>query len=136
MWPTNNHVQLTVSEKASLIPDQPVSEGQSIYHFFLIWTLKEAYTKALGIGLGFDFKRVEYDSSEDRIKVDGEVLRGWEFQVFELRNDQGEAGGYLGVVAIFVGGGDEARIVKSSDSLSTFTAEQFLNRAIRDLGGK
>jgi len=127
---------LTVSEKASLIPDPPVSEGQSLHHFFLIWTLKEAYTKALGIGLGFDFKRIEYDSAGNHIKVDGEVLKGWEFQVFELPSDRAESGGYIGVVAIFVGGGDEETIVKTSDSLSTFTAEKFLNRAIRDLGSK
>lgn len=135
-WPTDNYAQLTISEKASLIPDPPVSEGRNLYHFFLIWTLKEAYTKALGIGLGFDFKRIEYDNAYDHIKVDGEVLKGWEFQVFELPNDRGEAGGYIGVVAIFVGGGNEATIIKTSDSLFTFTAEQFLNRAIRDLGSK
>ncbi len=34
------------------------------YDFFRFWTLKEAYTKALGVGLSADFERIEFDLDE------------------------------------------------------------------------
>jgi hypothetical protein len=52
-----------------------------LMHLFLLWTLKESYTKALGLGLGFDFKRVEYDCERDLFRVDKRPVRGWEIGV-------------------------------------------------------
>lgn len=130
-------MQLTAFERTSLNPDPPVPESQSLYHFYLIWTLKEAYTKALGLGLGFDFKRIEYDNIANSIKVDGVVLQGWEFDVFQLPNDQGEPGGYVGVGAKYVGGSADAIIRKNTqetDLVCTFAAEEFLGRVLRELG--
>ncbi|KAG8903203.1 hypothetical protein FRB99_003615 [Tulasnella sp. 403] len=68
---------------------------------FKYWTIKEAYTKALGSGLGFDFQRVEYlmtsqSPDGDRVIVDGEVLLGWEFRGFTWR-DKGNT--YIGMAA-------------------------------------
>lgn len=51
---------------------------------FLLWTLKEAYTKALGEGLGFDFSRIDYDFDQKRITINSEVPKGWEFRAFTL----------------------------------------------------
>lgn len=44
--------------------------------------MKEAYTKALGLGLGFDFKRLEYDALGNRFTVDGAPPQAWEFVAF------------------------------------------------------
>ena len=132
--------QLTPYEKQTLNPTPPVSSSEALYHFYLIWTLKEAYTKALGLGLGFDFKRIEYDKVKNRVKVDGIVLKGWTFDIFRVPDPQGREGGagYIGVAAKYVGGKREAvvrRSPESSDlfSLSIMTVEDFMSRALREL---
>lgn len=68
---------------------------------FKYWTLKEAYTKALGMGMGFDFSRVEYriadgGMGQDRIAVDNVVLQGWSFRGFSFRDGLDH---YVGMVA-------------------------------------
>lgn len=56
----------------------------------VLWTVKEAYTKALGVGLGFDFTRVEVTFTPlhvvDTVSVDGAVLSGWRFDLLELED--------------------------------------------------
>lgn len=37
------------------------AEDEQYYDFFRFWTLKEAYTKALGLGLFVDFENIEFD---------------------------------------------------------------------------
>ena len=92
------------------------------------------------MGLGFDFKRIEYDKVKNRVKVDGIILKGWTFDIFRVPDPQGKekGAGYIGVAAKFVGGKREAvvrRSPESSDlfSLSIMTAEEFMSRALREL---
>lgn len=74
--------------------------------------MKEAYTKALGLGLGFDFCRIEYDVSENVVRVDKERALGWRFTkfVFTDENDL-----YQGVVAEYIGG-KTTEIIDEMDS--------------------
>lgn len=67
--------------------------------FFWMWTLKEAYTKALGLGLGFDFQRVDFDPVKLVVLVDGRAPHGWRFHMFTVTDGDDR---YLGVMAEFV----------------------------------
>ena len=67
--------------------------------FFWMWTLKEAYTKAIGSGLGFDFQRVDFDPVRLVLLVDGTMPHGWRFHMFTVTDGEDR---YLGVIAEFV----------------------------------
>lgn len=75
----------------------------ALRHIFLLWTLKEAYTKALGLGLGFDFKRIEYNFAQSCVFVDGRIAKGWEFLLFVVQGKDA-TDVYQGAVARWVGG--------------------------------
>lgn len=88
-------------------PPQTPTPAEILDRFFQIWVLKEAYTKALGLGLGFDFQRIEYDIPNTVVRVDGKNItaqgfgeRGWRFFRFELRHGEEK---YVGMVARFEG---------------------------------
>jgi len=93
--------QLTQRERlylASRLGDRTAAT-QILYKY---WTVKEAYTKVLGLGVGFDFSRVEYSIAssgigEDRVFVDGTVLRGWEFRGFTFVEGRTH---FIGMVAM------------------------------------
>jgi 4'-phosphopantetheinyl transferase len=94
-----NTGQLTQTERHSLNIEVPLSE--QLRRFFWMWTLKEAYTKALGLGLGFDFQRVEFDVVNLIVRVDGQIPQGWHFSMFVIADGEDF---YQGVVAEYVGG--------------------------------
>ncbi|KAI0721830.1 hypothetical protein C8T65DRAFT_629312 [Cerioporus squamosus] len=135
--------QLTNLERSILLPPppaSPLSKEEQLRRFYLIWTLKEAYTKALGLGMGFDFSRIEYDVPNDVVRIDGVVPRGWEFTRFELQAEvkEGHLEDYVGVVARFVGdSAAESEKVKVAPSappwLKVYNATQFLVTAIKEL---
>ncbi|KZT12948.1 uncharacterized protein LAESUDRAFT_689951 [Laetiporus sulphureus 93-53] len=136
--------QLTSLERDILLPptaSPPLSQEEAFRRFYLIWTLKEAYTKALGLGLGFDFKRIEYDVPRDIVRIDGVVPRGWEFIRFQLENtlDDGCQEKYVGAAARYIGEAVlpvEECVVHFRNAgswLKVSDAIEFVERALREL---
>jgi len=120
--------QLTSLEYRILSTTDSLDEGLS--HFFWIWTMKEAYTKALGIGMGFDFRRVEYHVLDNTLTVDGRVPKGWDFVKFEFHLGEDL---YHGVAAQYTGG-DQTIIRTQPPSegwLSTYDASLLVRHAIQ-----
>ncbi|TDL29322.1 hypothetical protein BD410DRAFT_823497 [Rickenella mellea] len=96
-----------------LLEDPSALLTEKLRRIYLMWTLKEAYTKAIGYGLGFAFNRIECNVLENTVLIDGAAPRGWEFVVFSV-NVQGHEVDkqelYLGVVARFIGGDEVLRM--------------------------
>jgi 4'-phosphopantetheinyl transferase len=95
--------------------------------------MKEAYTKALGLGMGFDFRRIEYNLLADTVTIDGEIPKGWQMIKFEVIHGRDM---YQGVTARFVGG-DETLVLsrpsQSAEWLVRYDAPSFVCRAIEEL---
>jgi len=122
--------QLTQTERHSLNIEVPPS--QQLRRFFWMWTLKEAYTKALGLGLGFDFRRVEFDVINLIVRIDGQIPQGWHFSMFVIEDGEDF---YQGVVAEHVGG-TSTEVVNESmkpNWLTIHDAVPFTEHAIIDL---
>ncbi|KDR83353.1 hypothetical protein GALMADRAFT_235442 [Galerina marginata CBS 339.88] len=119
--------QLTPFEQRLLEDSVPESERLKI--FFWIWTLKEAYTKALGLGLGFDFRRIEFDVAKRLVRVDGDIPDGWRFNMFVLTDEEDL---YQGVVAEYVGGivTEVVESVDNPDWLKVYDAVPFTEGAV------
>ncbi|KAF9507367.1 hypothetical protein BS47DRAFT_318681 [Hydnum rufescens UP504] len=99
--------QLSPSELKNLRETEATDPAVTLQTLFWLWTLKEAYTKTLGLGLGFDFSRITFDVRNDIVYVDEVPLSGFEFVLLELDVLLGrDTGRYQGVAARRMG--DEA----------------------------
>jgi len=120
--------QLTATEQRSLIG---VGDEEGLRRFFWIWVMKEAYTKALGLGLGFDFRRIEYNVLEETVRIDGRAAEGWEFCKFEVPDPTGD---YLLATAEHVGGSAPNAVRKAGEGFcDRLAADTFMNRAVQRL---
>ncbi|KAG8813638.1 copper chaperone of lysine biosynthesis protein [Serendipita sp. 399] len=81
------------------------TEQAAIDALFQMWTLKEAYVKALGVGIGFELSRISFDAEASVLNVDGEVLDRWACYSFKLCSPKEEenCNGYLGAVCYRLG---------------------------------
>lgn len=88
----------------------PSDLQKQIENFFIHWTLKEGYIKAVGIGLGFELQRAEFkvnikDKEQNRgstatVKIDGKDRNEWKFGLDYLDNNH--------VTAVAIGPPSEA----------------------------
>ncbi|KAI9466750.1 hypothetical protein BJY52DRAFT_13133 [Lactarius psammicola] len=124
---------LTQEEKRLLSGDD-VPENEAITRFYLIWTIKEAYTKAIGLGLGFELQRIEYDVATKTVTVDGMTATEWQFETSQVTVDE-EA--YRVTVAQFVGSGNGGGTVVTltQGQIVRTGASSFVRKAIRQLRG-
>lgn len=131
-------------EHRSLLPsasEPSLPESEALYRFYLIWTLKEAYTKAVGLGMGFDFKRIEYDVYQYTVRIDGVLAREWKFVRFEVphRLRCGREDMYVGVAAVSDGQqarqDDDCRVEWRDQGswLEYHDAVDFVERALREM---
>lgn len=97
-FPTQEGIsdQLTLLEKRSLA--MPLSARDRSLRLTKLWSVKEAYTKAIGEGVTFGLERIEVELLEgadkvERVKVDGRDVdeRGWEWRVGDIGEDYGWA---------------------------------------------
>ncbi|RLN58863.1 hypothetical protein BBJ29_005599, partial [Phytophthora kernoviae] len=69
-----------------------VEEDHQYARFYRIWSLKEAFIKAIGIGLGFSLLRAEFvrvkSAGEDHweLILDGQPANDWEFTCTEINS--------------------------------------------------
>lgn len=70
------------SEK-KMIDDAPEEERDSL--FFRLWTLKEAYVKAIGTGIGYPLDEVEFALNDGNIDSSAE---GYSFRQYLLRGGE------------------------------------------------
>lgn len=125
--------QLTLEEKRLLSGDD-VPENEAISQFYLIWTIKEAYTKAIGLGLGFDLHRIEYNVTTNTVTVDGVAATEWQFETSQVTVDE-EA--YRVTVAQFVGKGNGGGTIATlaQERMIRTGASSLVRKAFRQLKG-
>ncbi|KAG6890940.1 hypothetical protein C0995_000897 [Termitomyces sp. Mi166 len=107
-----------------------ISQIETLKRFFWLWTMKEAYTKALGLGLGFDFSRIEYDIGENIVRVDNRIALGWRFTKFVL-TDENDL--YQGVVAEYIGGATTEIINETQNCVLSWGAVPFVATVLHEL---
>ncbi len=63
------------------------SAKERLNKFYKFWTLKEAYIKAIGMGLHFSPKKICFDLGNlSNIKIDGVINSDWSFFLLKKRN--------------------------------------------------
>ncbi|OSD04797.1 hypothetical protein PYCCODRAFT_1475868 [Trametes coccinea BRFM310] len=72
--------KLTPLEQSFIAPEQ--GEEVVMRRLCVLLALKEAYIKAIGQPMGFDWSRLEFNIPEKKATGDGRPLAGWEFRVW------------------------------------------------------
>ncbi|GAA5983067.1 hypothetical protein JCM10908_000143 [Rhodotorula pacifica] len=106
------------------------SDDARLERTLALWTLKESYVKAIGDGLHFDLKSLDFrfgpsspsaggrTANFGQAYLCGKVLEGWQFFLRQLHLDDPEGGRYWLAVAAEAAGGDGGVILDSEDQQS------------------
>ena len=131
--PSPSFQKLTQDEKRCLSGDD-VPENEAISRFYLIWTIKEAYTKAIGQGLGFNLQRIEYNFATKMVTVDGVAATEWQFETSQVTVDEEV---YRVTVAQFMGGsnGCSTVVTLAQGRMMRTGASSFVRKAYHHLTG-
>jgi len=131
--PSPSFQKLTQDEKRFLSGDD-VPENEAISRFYLIWTIKEAYTKAIGQGLGFNLQRIEYNVATKMVTVDCVAATEWRFETSQVTVDDEV---YRVTVAQFMGSnnGGGAVVTLAQGRMMRTGAISFVRKAFHNLTG-
>lgn len=121
--------KLTVREIEQINADP--SDDAILRRLCMILALKQAYIKAIGQPLGFDYSRLEFDVPGQKAQGDGHPLQGWEFRIYTVnlgvaRRDQIVNEHYQCVTAFFRGY-KESRFIWYESSKELESWVQFIN---------
>jgi len=112
------------------IKESPSEEAQ-LRRLCMILTLKQAYIKAIGQPIGFDYSRLEFNMPEKKASADNHPLTGWEFRIWQAnlgvaRKNKLVKEDYQCACAFFRGTMDSTFLFyESTEQLNTWV--QFLN---------
>ncbi|KAJ8456566.1 hypothetical protein ONZ45_g1223 [Pleurotus djamor] len=73
--------KLTSLEMSMITPD--LGDEVMLRRLCIVLSLKQAYIKAIGQPIGFDWSRLEFNIPEESVIGDGHPLTGWEFRIFK-----------------------------------------------------
>lgn len=79
-----NVVKRSFSESEKLMIEN-ADENERDLLFFRLWTLKEAYVKAIGIGISYPLNTVEFSFSENKIQSS---VKDYRFRQYILKNSR------------------------------------------------
>jgi len=121
--------KLTQLELATIT--ESASDEAMLRRFCMILTLKQAYIKAIGQPMGFDYSRLEFNIPERKAVGDGHPLQGWEFRIWQAnlgvaRKNKLVKEDYQCACAFFRGTAESRFLFyESTEQLNTWV--QFLN---------
>lgn len=121
--------KLTPLELSNITHDQ--NDETILRRLSILLALKQAYIKAIGHPIGFDYSRLEFNVPERTAMGDGYPLTGWEFRLWRTtlgvaRRDQLVNEQYECVVAFFRGTNDSRFIFyDTAEQLNSWV--QFIN---------
>ncbi|KAI0301808.1 hypothetical protein B0F90DRAFT_248888 [Multifurca ochricompacta] len=121
---------LTDAEKRFL--SSIVPENEVLSCFYLNWTIKESFTKAIGLGLGFDFRRIEFDIPTNTVTVDGVLATNWQFETIQVTVDEDV---YQVTVAHFMESGKGTVVPLNQGQIVRSGASSFVRKAVHQLKG-
>nr|VWO96978.1 4'-phosphopantetheinyl transferase (EC (Colibactin biosynthesis phosphopantetheinyl transferase ClbA) (Putative 4'-phosphopantetheinyl transferase) [Ganoderma boninense] len=131
--------QLTPLEQSHIAPD--LGEEVVMRRLCVLLALKQAYIKAIGQPMGFDWSRLEFNIPNKTATGDGRPLAGWEFRVwssdlgFPLQETEGHHRQKYQCAVAFFRRTRETRFVWQTDAkdleswVQFITLDQLLNVA-------
>lgn len=92
VWAESQYHKLTPLEISFILPNE--KPEVVLRRLCLILALKQAYIKAIGQPIGFDWSRLEFNLPGETARGDGYPLQGWEFRMWTsniaVLHDNGE----------------------------------------------